>query len=69
MKKLISLICIFCIGLSAFAEGNCEQVECYEHLFCEKGAVSNQVAITNLRNIICKGGALKVAFNCKFKSE
>lgn len=69
MKKLISLICIFCIGLSAFAEPDCEQVECYEHLFCEKGAIANQVAITNLRNIICKGGSFKVAFNCKFKSE
>ena len=68
MKKIISFLCIFCMGLTALAEP-CEQVECYEHLFCEKDSIANKVAITNQRNIICKGGAFKVAFNCKFKSE
>lgn len=34
-----------------------------------KGALSNNVTITNLRNIICKGNAFKVAFDCKFWSE
>lgn len=76
MKKLITLLCLICMGTSGFAQTccdnqqpPCEEVQKYEHTFYEKGATSNQVAITNLRNIVCKGNALKVAFNCKFKSE
>lgn len=69
MRKLIALLCIFCIGLSVVAEPCEEAVQRYEHLFFEKGAISNQVIITNLRNIICKGNAFKITFHCKFKSE
>ena len=46
-----------------------ECIQAHEHLFEEKGATNNQVIITNLRNIICKGNALKAYFNCKFWSE
>ena len=59
------------VGISAQAQ-DCaceEQVLGREHMFCEKGALSNNVTITNLRNIICKGNAFKVAFDCKFWSE
>ncbi len=53
------------VGISAQAQ-DCaceEQVLGREHMFCEKGALSNNVTITNLRNIICKGNAFKVAFD------
>lgn len=68
MKKLIALLCIFCIGVSCFANTT-EVVQNYEHMFFEKKATSNQVIITNLRNIICKGNSFKISFHCKFKSE
>ena len=62
MKKLIALLCLICMGSSGFAQTccdipqqPCEEVQRYEHTFYEKGATSNQVAITNLRNIVCKG--------------
>lgn len=35
----------------------------------QKSTVSNQVIVTNLRNIICKGNVFKISFHCKFKSE
>lgn len=71
MKKLFILFCITFLGMSAMAT-NCgceEQVLRQEHMFCEKGALSNQVSITNLRNIICHGNSLKVNFDCKFWSD
>ncbi len=81
MKKLVFLIFFLIFGMAVSAQedytysgsNTCndsnEQIQHYEHMFCEKGAASNLVAITNLRNIICKGNAFKVAFLCKFKSE
>lgn len=71
MKKLITLLCVMMMGMAVLADecGCPEQIMCYEHMFCEKGALSDMVAITNLRNIICKGNAFTVKFNCKFKSE
>lgn len=72
MKKLIALICLMSIGLTGFTETCCnpeEIVQCYEHMFFEKNAISNQVVITNLRNIICKGNSFNISFHCKFKSE
>lgn len=71
MKKLIALLCVMMMGMAVLADecGCPEQIMCYEHMFCEKGALSDMVAITNLRNIICKGNAFTVKFNCKFKSE
>ena len=80
MKKLLAIICFISIAGTAAADyaetvdtNDCnecnEQIVSREHMFCEKGAVTNQVVITNLRNIICKGNALKVVFNEKFKSE
>ncbi len=73
MKKLVALFCLILFGLQVFAEPCLMQEnECpmaYEHMFCEKGALNNQVVITNLRNIICKGNAFKVIFDCKFWSE
>lgn len=69
MKKVFALICIFSLGLSCFANTPEEVVQGYEHMFFEKKAISNQVVITNLRNIICKGNSFKISFHCKFKSE
>lgn len=46
-----------------------EEVTATEHMFCEKCAQSDKVIITNLRNIICKGNAFKVIFDCKLWSE
>lgn len=46
-----------------------EQILAQEHMFCEKCATSNQVTITNLRNVICKGNAFRVIFDCKLWSE
>lgn len=84
MKKIIAFLYTLIMFLSpaAYASQDCmpcepctprlqegECVECYEHMFEEKGATSNQVVITNLRNIICKGNALQAHFTCKFWSE
>lgn len=72
MKKVFILFFILLVGLSSHAQDcvSCEeQVVAQEHMFCEKGALSNMVTITNLRNIICKGNVFKVAFDCKFWSE
>ncbi len=69
MKKLLVLIFIILVGASVYADECNEQVLAREHMFCEKGALSNAVTITNLRNIICKGNVFKVAFDCKFWSE
>ena len=68
MKKFLILFFIFITGITAFGE-ECEEILGYEHMFCEKGAKTDTVAITNLRNIICKGNAFKIAFECDFKSE
>ena len=72
MKKIMILFFIFLVGISSFAQ-DCvpceEQIIAQEHMFCEKGALSNNVTITNLRNIICKGNVFKVSFDCKFWSE
>lgn len=67
MKKIFAMLLILSLGLPVLA--NEEQVLGYEHMFCEKGALNDNVTITNLHNIICKGNAFKVAFNCDFKSE
>lgn len=48
---------------------NGEVVTGTEFMFDEKGACNNQVMITNLRNIICKGNVFKVTFTNKFWSE
>lgn len=71
MKKILAMLIILSFGMTAFAESvPCEEeILGYEHMFCEKGAETDNVAITNLHNIICKGNAFKVAFNCDFKSE
>ena len=71
MKKIFILLLILSFAVSVNAqEMPCEeQILGYEHMFCEKGAQNDCVAITNLHNIICKGNAFKVAFNCDFKSE
>ena len=67
MKKIFAMLLILSLGLPVLADE--EQVLGYEHMFCEKGALNDNVTITNLHNIICKGNAFKVAFNCDFKSE
>lgn len=71
MKKILLLIGIILLGIPTYASTcQCpEQVVALEHMFEEKGAVTNQVTITNLRNIICKGNAFKVAFNCELWSD
>ncbi len=71
MKKLFVLLFLILVGVSVNAQDYpCEeQIIAKEHMFQEKGAISNCVTITNLRNIICKGNAFKIAFDCKFLSE
>lgn len=71
MKKLIAIFCIFLMGLSSFAAPcNCkEEILSREHMFPEKNAPSDSVAVTNYRNIICKGNVFKIVFDCKFWSE
>ena len=69
MKRLLLLLLIMFVGVAAYSQESAEQVIAREHMFCEKGALSNVVTITNLRNIICKGNVFKVAFDCKFWSE
>ena len=65
MKKIIAMLLILSLASPVFSE----EIIGYEHMFCEKGALTDNVAITDLHNIICKGNAFKVAFNCDFKSE
>lgn len=71
MKRLFAIFILICFNLPVFAqEYPCqEQIIAVEHLFEEKGAQTNQVTITNLRNIICKGNAFKVTFDCELWSE
>lgn len=69
MKRHLLLLLIMFVGVAAYSQESAEQVIAREHMFCEKGALSNVVTITNLRNIICKGNVFKVAFDCKFWSE
>ena len=71
MKKLFVLFFILIIGTAVFAE-NCDcddGVLAREHMFCEKCSECNQVLIKNFENIICKGNAFKIVFDCKFWSE
>lgn len=71
MKKFIATLLIIMLGISAYAETcNCEDgIIAREHMFCEKCAECNQVLIKNLENVICKGNAFKIVFDCKFWSE
>lgn len=71
MKKIVIIFMLICFGTPTIAQTcNCqEETVAVEHMFDEKGALSNQVTITNLRNIICKGNAFKAAFDCKLWSE
>ncbi len=71
MKKILTLLILFSIAIPTFAESSScqEQALAIEHMFCERGATTNEVTITNLRNIICKGNAFRVNFECKFRSE
>ncbi len=81
MKKLIIIINLLSLLSPAYAQTQeyCtkpqEQVLCQEqilreeHLFAEKNAPCNKVIITNLRNILCKGDVLALAFECKFWSD
>lgn len=71
MKKFIATLLIMIFGISAYAETcNCEdEVIAREHMFCEKCAECNQVLIKNLENVICKGNAFRIIFDCKFWSE
>ena len=61
MKKFIAIFLIMFFGLNVYAQ-SCdyqEQVLGYENMFCEKGAEKSKVVITNMRNILCKGNALR----------
>ena len=73
MKRLglFILFSLIFFNLNASAESclDDERILRTEHMFCEDGALSDEVIITNLRNIICKGNIFKVAFECKFWSE
>lgn len=71
MKKFIAIFLIMFFGLNVYAQ-NCdcqEQILGYENMFCEKGSENSKVVITNMRNILCKGNALRVVYDCKFQSE
>jgi hypothetical protein len=70
MKKLLILSALIILsGMASYANGTCEQTIAVEHMFSEKCAKNNKVIITNLRNIICKGNAFSIVFDCKFHSE
>lgn len=71
MKKLLALFFIMLLGLHAYAE-TCQcndDVIRREHMFCEKCATCDEVLIKNFENVICKGNAFKIVFDCKFWSE
>ncbi len=68
MKNLFIILTIILIGTQVLAD-DCEQVIAREHIFKEKGALTDQVVITNQRNIICQGNAFKILFECKFWSD
>ena len=71
MKKLIALFIIMVTGLSTYAQTcTCDDdIIAREHMFCEKCSECNQVIIKDCENIICKGNAFKIVFDCKFWSE
>lgn len=85
MRKIWALLIIFIALSTSCALAECndynnctscqpcldegEEILATEHLFGEKNAQNDQVIITNLRNIICKGNALQIVFSCKFWSE
>lgn len=69
MKKFLAILLILFLGTPLFAEVCNEEILGYEHLFCEKGAETDCVAITELHNIIKKGNAFSVKFDTDFKSE
>lgn len=68
MKNLLIILTFLLIASQAMAD-TCEEVIAHEHMFKEEQATSNQVIITNMRNIICAGNAFKILFECKFHSE
>ena len=83
--KIIFLLIIFFTLITASNAENCncccndnnfndqllngEIVTGTEFMYDEKGACNNQVMITNIRNIICKGNVFRVTFTDKFWSE
>jgi hypothetical protein len=74
MNKLIASLIL--IGLtfsspaySAVSQNYSEKILAQEHLFADKEECTNKVVITNLRNILCKGNILKIAFDCEFWSH
>lgn len=71
MKNFLCILILFSMCMPVLAEVcNCEEKTiAVEHMFCEKGALSNKVLITNLRNIICKGNVFRVEFTCNLHSE
>lgn len=71
MKKFLLILSFILFCLPALAEDcSCqEEAVAIEHMFSEKGALTNKVTITNLRNIICKGNVFQVAFICKLHSD
>ena len=68
MKNLFIILILILSAVQTYA-APCEEILAREHMFDEKGALNNQVLITNQRNIICEGNALKIFFECKFWSE
>jgi len=75
MKKIYSILLLSLLliqQLPSFSQ-SClpekEYVCAEEYMFPEKDSHCNKVLITNLRNIICKGNVLKIAFQCEFWSN
>lgn len=68
MKNIFIILILILTAVQTFA-AECEEILAREHLFEEKGALNNQVLITNKRNIICEGNAFKILFECKFWSD
>ena len=74
MNKLIASLIL--IGLTFSSPAFCavcnntqEIALAEEHLFVDKNDCTNKVVVTNLRNILCKGNILKIAFDCDFWSD
>lgn len=69
MKKIMSLLIILSFMQTVFADCCNEDILRYEHTFCEKCSQCNNVGITELHNILLKGNAFKISFDCPFQSE
>lgn len=72
MKKLLTILSIIILTEIAVSAEPCTydgDILAREHMFCEKCSECNEVLIKTCENVICKGNAFKITFDCKFWSE